>query len=769
MKQLFLFFVFLLPLCTSAQITESFNQTTITANYPWAGDLDKFKTADGFLQLNDMKKPSEAKLYLYGATLASNTWEFRVKSDYGVSNYNLFRIYLWSNSTDLDSELSAYYLEIGKNQKRISLYQATEGMNPTALIQKEVGALNKAFDLHIKIVADEVQTLTVYARADEDPTYSVIGSAKYTPQTTQGYFILYCKYSTEHAQDKYFGPISIQDFSIGTSEEGQDNGGDSEGTENPLTIESISQIDTATLEVSFNRAVIPAFASFTLSSLGEVSKIYLMEKDEMLQLEWAQSLKNEERYTLSFSELYDKSYQAYSGSSQPFIASFESKTPEVTQPETASYTSGDIRINEVMANPKGVPGLPETEYVELWNTTHQDIPLSDWFFVYDSKAKALESVIPAQGYAVLYRSGREILIDSGGVSIPLATFPSALANTGKELQLRYQETVIDQIAYPEAEAGYSWERVGDTWKRSSDARGGTPGSVNSPQDSGNTPSPEEPQTLILPGQVVFSELLPEPQSGGSEYIELYNRSEEELPIASLSIATRKSDGSLSTHYPLSSITTSLQPGAYTLLTKNREGVADFFLIQQPDALQELKLPVLSNVSAQLVLFRSDDEEVIDEVHYSYKWHSASLKDPKGVSLERIHLDGESQDPDNWTSASTLSGGGTPGYKNSQAGLSDEGTSTEIEAPEYNATTGYYEIRYQTEKAGYYGRAEVFDSSGRRVATIMNHALLGTSGTITWEGVGAGNSKLATGVYILTAELYHPEGDRKHYKQVFLVR
>ncbi|MDR1525243.1 MAG: lamin tail domain-containing protein, partial [Tannerella sp.] len=39
---------------------------------------------------------------------------------------------------------------------------------------------------------------------------------------------------------------------------------------------------------------------------------------------------------------------------------------------------GDVIINEVMADPVGLTELPETEYVEIYNVSGNDIPLSGW-------------------------------------------------------------------------------------------------------------------------------------------------------------------------------------------------------------------------------------------------------------------------------------------------------------------------------------------------------------------------------------------------------
>lgn len=459
----------------------------------------------------------------------------------------------------------------------------------------------------------------------------------------------------------------------------------------------------------------------------------------------------------------------------------EPKDPDEPElPDTSSFPVGSVRINEVMADPKGQISFPETEYVELYNTTDKPIELKGWSFLYGDKQTALTALLlDAGGYAVLYRSGREVRIDGSGQGMPLDKFPSALANTGKELVLLDPSgKEIDRIAYEKAKAGIAWERAEAGFYLSTDQRGGTPGSANSspdvePEDPDRPETPDQPDDLpnriVLPHEIVFNELLPNPYPEGSEYIELYNRSDQALPLAGLSIATRKSDGRLGTHYPLSSITSLLEPQAYALLTKSKEGVSDFYLISSPDALHELKLPVLANTSATLVLFRAEDEVVIDEIRYSSKWHAPSVKDEKGVALERIHPDGDTQDEANWTSASATAGYGTPGYRNSQEGKPEEGEATGIESPVYSEITREYTIHYHLDQSGYTCRAWVFDISGKRICEVVNHDLLGVEGELTWNGLASNGSKVKTGVYIFYVELVHPQGKVERYREVFLVK
>ena len=452
--------------------------------------------------------------------------------------------------------------------------------------------------------------------------------------------------------------------------------------------------------------------------------------------------------------------------------------PEV--PDTPSFPAGSIRINEVMADPKGQKAFPETEYVELYNTTDKAIELNGWSFLYGSKPTVLTALLlDADGYIVLYRSGRDIHIDDSGQDMPLDKFPASLANTGKELALFDPSgKEIDRIAYEKAKAGIAWERSEIGFYLSTDERGGTPGSANSspddePEDSDRPDTPHKPgiptDIIVLPNEIVFNELLPNPYPEGSEYIELYNRSDRALPLAGLSVATRKSDGTLSTHYPLSSIVSPVEPQDYALLTKSMGGVSDFYLISSPDALHELKLPVLANTSATLVLFRTEDEVMIDEIRYTSKWHAPSVKNEKGIALERINPDSDTQDEMNWTSASATAGYGTPGYRNSQYGKQDEGEVTGIESPVYSEATKEYTISYHLDESGYTCRAWIFDISGRHISEVVNHDLLGIEGELAWNGLAVNGSKVRTGVYIFYAELVHPQGQVKRYKEVFLVK
>lgn len=458
--------------------------------------------------------------------------------------------------------------------------------------------------------------------------------------------------------------------------------------------------------------------------------------------------------------------------------------PEEPEQPEESYPKGSVIIHEVMADPKGLTALPETEYIELYNKVNQSIDLSNWILNYGTTPIALTGVvIPAHGWVVLYRSGREIELGSGQ-ACPLDKFPSALANTGKELSL-YDANgqLMDQYTYPKAKPACSWEYDEEGWHLSTDPRGGTPGEANSEaeeneEDPDETPDePEEetnPEPEITeaqqpqPGDIIINELLPEPFVDGSEYIELYNRSEQELSLKDVCISTRKSDGSLNTRYPLEAYSQTLQAGDYLLLTKSIEGVENFYSLPASLNWLECKLPVLSNTGSTVVLYRGEGEIIIDEVSYSPKWHAPTVKNKKGVALERKDPDKDSQNADNWTSAASSAGFGTPGLENSQyLNGETESDSEEIDDPIYQPT-GTFQIPYRLNQSGYMARGWIFDLSGRKVALIADNTSLGTQGYLEWNGKGRDGSPVNTGIYIIYLELWHPGGNVIRKKQVLLI-
>ena len=790
MKQFILFILVLLPVCAFAQFTETFDGPEINSANPWKGGLEKFTiNNDGWLQLNGLKNEAgKAGLHCVIPYASNMQWEFDVYMEEIPSEKNYLRLYLYMAGDD-----TYYYVQIGHDgEKKISL-RTNEKKELFPL--KESGFTEKPVLLHIKVTLENDEVWTLYSRKQEDSYYRLEGTTgKYPIKATQesGELTLNIEYTKTRYRHFAIDNLNVS-YNItptDTIPSGEPVDPDPEDPTSPVVspkLLSIQPLSLCELQFAFDQPVDIGEACFMVSGIGKADRIaYADEQTKtMVNTKYPGEMIAGVNYTVSYNDIADMEGNKLTPFSEDFV--LEEKGGE-------EVTSGSVCINEIMADPKGLKELPETEYVELYNTTEHNVSLSGWQFSYGGKAKPMTAFdIPSKSYAVLYRSGRDIVVDPSAVKVPLDNFPSALANTGKLLQLLDGDNnLIDEVTYEKATPGKSWERSSSGWYLSSDPRGGTPGSANSSGEGEEKPNepvtpdePDEPDTpdepslpdiTVEPGEFVINELLPNPFTGGSEYIELYNRSGHALPVSGLSIAVRKADGTLNTRYPLSSVTSVIESDGYVLLTKNLSGVTDFYTILSPSSLFEVpKLPILANTSSTLVLFRTKDEVVIDEVSYSSKWHASSVKDQKGVALERIDPEAETQSAANWTSASATAGYGTPGYRNSQSGISspDDPDSpdepTGIEVPQWDESSGHYTISYYLDQPGYSCRVFIFNLAGIRVAEIANHELLGMKGQLTWDGYALSGKQLQTGIYIFYAELYHTTGTVKRYKHIFPTR
>ena len=795
MKQILLLLLVNLPLLVYSQFQEGFDGPDITSKNVWQGDLSDFIiNEDGWLELVGDSVKSSSKLQVSLAFSDTMVWQFDVKMDFIPSNYNHIQFNLLTDRLSVVGIDETYYVQIGSNNKTISLRRLRETEStPKRYIEQELDILKtNNVKLRVKVTLENSKKWTLYVQEAGKSFFSSIGTFEQKLQSKQLEYIK-SGFDFHYSQKKrghYIDNIEVSSQIIPHEEPNIP-------TESEVQFVDIEAINYTGAKLNFSAPIDINNANFYAEGEGFESKEIINRKklynENSVIIDFPHELALNTPYTFYWEGIVDQlGFPVKDGNVSVKLVNEESgeeeETPETPeeQPEAPieSYPEKAVRINEVMADPKGLTALPETEYIELYNTSDSSIDLSSWELHYGNNSVALTGIkIPAHEWIVLYRSGREIEAGNGQ-ACPLDKFPSALANTGKELSL-YDGSgkQIDQYTYPKAKPACSWEYSEEGWHLSTDPRGGTPGEANSeakeneeepdetpdePEEETN-PEPEIPEALQpQPGDIIFNELLPEPFVDGSEYIELYNRSKQELSLKDVCISTRKTDGSLNTRYPLEAYPQTLQAGDYLLLTKSIEGVENFYSLPASLNWLECKLPVLSNTGSTVVLYREDGEIIIDEVSYSPKWHAPTVKNKKGVALERKDPDKDSQNADNWTSAASSAGFGTPGLENSQY-LSEETEtdSEEIDDPIYQPT-GTFQIPYRLNQSGYMARGWIFDLSGRKVALIADNTLLGTQGYLEWNGKGRDGSPLNTGIYIIYLELWHPGGNVIRKKQVLLI-
>lgn len=267
------------------------------------------------------------------------------------------------------------------------------------------------------------------------------------------------------------------------------------------------------------------------------------------------------------------------------------------------------------------------------------------------------------------------------------------------------------------------------------------------------------------GTLLLSELLYQPRSGEAEYVELYNPGNTSVQLADYHVVRVLHD-SLTTHYPLPSHTVS--PHTYVALSKDIASVQACYHIQPGAVLIECNLPTYPNDGGSVVLATADSI-LVDRLDYSPALHSRLLRNKAGVSLERRSFDRPTSEASNWFSASSTAGYGTPGYTNSQstewlvAENSFEFSSTLV-SPDGDGYQDELEITYRLDDGSLAARVEVYDARGQRVRRLLNNALLGTHGTLVWNGLGEDGVLLPEGQYVVLITLYDTAGTQQFFRR-----
>ena len=273
------------------------------------------------------------------------------------------------------------------------------------------------------------------------------------------------------------------------------------------------------------------------------------------------------------------------------------------------------------------------------------------------------------------------------------------------------------------------------------------------------------------GDVVINEILFNPLSGGSDFVELYNRSTKVLDLSQLKIAnTDLNTGAIDVSNPLTSLRKLFYPGEYLCITESTDDIKSRYTVNDPKTLHSIAdLPSYNDDEGECVLLDVSSKK-IDRFHYLDNYHFPLLNDKEGVSLERISPDRITQDSSNWHSASSSSGYATPGYKNSQYSVSySDGSEIKIEpeifSPDNDGFADIVNIHYQFEKPGYTANVKIYSSTGLPVIELVKNDLLGTeAGTWSWDGIDKDHNKASIGIYVIYIEAFEASGNVKKIKK-----
>ena len=524
----------------------------------------------------------------------------------------------------------------------------------------------------------------------------------------------------------------------------------------------------------------------------------------------------------------------------------------------------DILINEFMADPAPPLGLPNAEFIELYNRSTKAFDLKDYKVINGSVSTLLPTfLLKSKSYVIIYKQKTGISFGKYGDTIVVDKLGTLSNPTDSFYLASPSGVVIDAASYDlsfyqnskKAAGGFTLERIKPNapcnpllWIASDDLSGGTPGKRNSVAiDSTENEPPQldryffkDEKTIVLifnksldrtlaeqtpqysfvetvkissanivpPAfqfvqlklgttlqakteyhllvkstlkdcqgiplsktdtlriqlpekpilkDLIINEILTNPETNGSRFVEIYNRSTKVMDIANLKIGDKaKGD--------IKGVTSNflLFPRQYVALTESplyiqkRYNATDF----RKNIIKN-KLPTWDEKAGNVVLYFVDTSKtiVLDSFTYNKSWHNPLLANTEGVSLERIDHEKPATESVNWQSAAQTVGYATPAQKNSQyldpSVLSEPKSVFALEkksfSPDEDGFEDFLRLNYRFDKAGFTATIRIFDDKGRLVKTLINNTLLSTEGMLKWEGDTDEGLKTRHGIYIIAIE------------------
>ncbi len=261
---------------------------------------------------------------------------------------------------------------------------------------------------------------------------------------------------------------------------------------------------------------------------------------------------------------------------------------------------------------------------------------------------------------------------------------------------------------------------------------------------------------IMKNDILISELLFNPRTGGNDFVEIYNNSKNTLDLKELTIATIKVPDSITSKKNLSINTFLLAPDQYLVLSTDPDNVKANYHTENPQAfLKVSSLPAFNSDKGSVVILSGESR--IDQFDYSEKMHFALIKDAKGISLERSDFNRPTNEVGNFRSAAASVGFATPGYRNSQfietnfPGAEEIVLTSKTFSPDNDGFEDALQINYHFKEAGIVANTSIYDDKGMLIKRLTRNTTLASEGTLTWDGVNESGQRAPIGIYIVYFE------------------
>jgi hypothetical protein len=445
MRKILLLFLIICYKNSFAQINEAFSDGNFTNNPTWIGqnaDLN-FIVVNNQLRSNNTTANANFSLATENTKALGCTWEFNCVLQFATSGANYVDVYLISNTSDLRAtNINGYFVRIGNTADEIALYRRSgTTATSTKIIDGRDGLVSSTTNNNFKIKVS--RTANAIFNLERDSTgignaYRSEGTVTDNTFTSTNWFGFLVQQSTAtFFQKHFFDNIIVQDLVVDV---------------NPPVLNTIIP-DSNKITLNFNEAIATAEASNRLNYLinpGNIIPATVNVSGSTVVLNLTNSL-NTNSYNININNIKDLSGNTINS---PISRNFNYRRPYRAR-------VNDIVINEIFADPSPQVGLPEVEFIELWNRTSEDIPLNGYKYSDVSTTFTFTGdTIKANEYLIICARADTTLLKPFGRVLGVSPWPS-LNNVSDRLSL------FNDLNIPINAVNYS-----DTWYRNTIKRAG---------------------------------------------------------------------------------------------------------------------------------------------------------------------------------------------------------------------------------------------------------------------------------------------------------
>lgn len=269
------------------------------------------------------------------------------------------------------------------------------------------------------------------------------------------------------------------------------------------------------------------------------------------------------------------------------------------------------------------------------------------------------------------------------------------------------------------------------------------------------------------GNVIINEVMSS-DTDKCDYIEIYNRGSQILDLSEICFCQIR-EGVVTSLSPISTMSLPLFVGEYAVVTKDKESFISKYSPKNPHLVYELtSFPNLPQEGT--IALATKNGTLTDSLTYFDSMHSPLVSDLHDVALERISVEGDTNDPSNWTSAAEYYGFATPTQRNSQYRDITNNTTADIHivsktiSPDGDGDNDMLVIQCNFGDGEWVATLKVFNSVGQLIAVPYNNTPLPVTSELYWHGASDDGSRLAPGTYIVYLKAWQTSGESKEFKE-----